>query len=98
MKTSQPTTIRPSKPQKAVRKRLSLCPVCKCTHEGSWPHLVDSLPYREQFFRLRGRYPTHDDAAAHCTPRDRMLWRARIEAAGEHWTTRPESAERRAAG
>lgn len=49
------------------------CHECGRIHPLDAPHDVDSKEYREFFFLLNGRYPTWDDAMAHCSDESKAL-------------------------
>lgn len=42
------------------------CPVCGAEHAQFQPHNADSLYYRMIFRGQHGRFPTWEDAMAHC--------------------------------
>lgn len=42
------------------------CPACAVDHTPDMPHDWRSLFYHYSFFKLNGRYPTWEDAMAHC--------------------------------
>lgn len=52
------------------------CPVCAATHPPEVPHNRDSLYYQIKFRQEHGRFPTWQDAAAHCTPEIRAWFAA----------------------
>ncbi len=57
------------------------CPVCATKHDARDPHNRDSLYYQQRFYRQNRRFPTWEDAMAHCSVitklafRDQMLKR-----------------------
>lgn len=57
------------------------CPECAVTHDPALPHNAQSLYYQYKFRQKNGRFPTWNDAMAHCTDEVRALW---IEALAEH--------------
>ena len=42
------------------------CPICAAKHAAELPHNRNSLYYQIHFWQKRGRFPTAEDAAAHC--------------------------------
>lgn len=50
------------------------CPVCATEHEPELPHNLQSLAYQYRFYDEHGRWPTWDDAMAHCTDEVKALW------------------------
>lgn len=44
------------------------CPECAVDHKPEEMHDRRSLPYQYQFLNKTGRWPTWDDALAHCSP------------------------------
>lgn len=46
--------------------RAGTCPVCAIEHPEEYPHNPCSLYYRMKFRQEHGRFPTWDDAMAHC--------------------------------
>lgn len=57
------------------------CPICAVEHNPEWPHDKNSLYYQIRFHSEHGRYPTWQDAMAHC-PGD--IKRDCIDALKEH--------------
>lgn len=50
------------------------CPECATVHDPALPHNRQSLYYQYKFYQKHRRYPTWQDAMAHCTSEVRMLW------------------------
>lgn len=69
------------------------CPACASEHGPEEPHDAQSMYYLYRFYGLRGRWPTWEDAAAHCTAAERDIWRRMLENHGEIWTTPPLGVE-----
>ena len=44
------------------------CPDCRELHPPEEPHNADSLFFQYSFREQHGRWPTWEDAAAHCEP------------------------------
>jgi len=60
------------------------CPICATKHEPNEPHNQQSLFYQVKFFKENGRYPTWEDAMAHCSEEMKNFW---IEALRKHGIT-----------
>ncbi len=50
------------------------CAECATAHEPSMPHNQQSLFWQYSFMEKHGRWPTWNDALAHCTPEMRDKW------------------------
>ena len=50
------------------------CPECATNHTPEMPHNQQSLFYQYAFYDKHGRWPTWNDALAHCTPEMRAEW------------------------
>ncbi|MFD3272663.1 hypothetical protein ACE3MS_21440 [Paenibacillus dendritiformis] len=50
------------------------CPECATKHEPQLPHNQQSLYYQSLFYSVHGRWPTWDDAMAHCSLDVREVW------------------------
>lgn len=50
------------------------CSECAVKHEPEQPHNQQSLFYQYKFFNEHGRWPTWQDAMAHCTDEVKQLW------------------------
>ena len=61
-----PFTLMPAKP--------GTCPECATAHDPKRPHDRGSLYYRYHFYNEHGRWPTWEDAMAHCTDEVRRAW------------------------
>ena len=57
------------------------CPECAVKHEAEMPHNQQSLYYQYYFCNKHGRWPTWQDAMAHCTDEVKAAW---TEALKEH--------------
>ena len=51
------------------------CPICAAMHEAELPHNRNSLYYRMKFRQQHGRFPTWEDAMAHCSEEMKAAWR-----------------------
>jgi hypothetical protein len=58
------------------------CPECGTEHLPDEPHNLHSLYYQIRFQAQRGRYPTWEDAMAHCDDDTRRAWREALQAEG----------------
>jgi len=56
------------------------CPECAVVHEPEMPHDKQSLYYQTQFYLRHGRWPTWEDAVAHCSDEMKWLWREELRA------------------
>lgn len=54
------------------------CSQCAVLHEPDQPHNQQSLAYQYTFYAEHGRWPTWEDAMAHCTDEVYELWRAAL--------------------
>ena len=50
------------------------CPECATTHEPYMPHNQQSPAYQYKFYDQHGRWPTWEDAMAHCSKKVKELW------------------------
>ena len=55
--------------------RPGVCQICGTKHDPELPHNKDSLYYQYKFYQKHGRWPTWDDAMAHCTDRMKRMWK-----------------------
>lgn len=58
------------------------CPECGRDHEPEMPHDNQSLIYQYRFYDQHGRWPTWNDAMAHCDEIVRRKWKAALEGYG----------------
>lgn len=58
------------------------CPECAADHPLEYPHNQQSLFYQYKFFNDHGRWPTWEDAMAHCCEAIQSFWRAALEKRG----------------
>lgn len=58
------------------------CPECAVKHDQNQPHNRDSLAYQYCFYDQHGRFPTWEDAMAHCTPDVKELWKQKLREHG----------------
>ena len=60
--------------------RPGACPLCAMTHDPSGPHDRNSLYYQMRFYRQHRRFPTWNDAMAHCSgPVQMKTWQELID-------------------
>ena len=60
-----------------------VCQECATDHKPDQPHNQQSLYYRCYFKAKYGRWPTWEDAMAHCEEQIKRLWREELVRAGE---------------
>ena len=58
------------------------CPECADAHTPDQPHNKQSLTYQYRFYNQHGRWPTWEDAMAHCSDAIKELWRDELHARG----------------
>lgn len=58
------------------------CPMCAVKHDPSFPHNLQSLAYQYKFYDQEGRWPTWEDAMAHCTPEMQQEWKEALRERG----------------
>ncbi|MDI6886799.1 MAG: hypothetical protein QMD22_10780 [archaeon] len=51
---------------KLIPPKPDVCQECACDHTLNEPHNRDSLYYQYYFYARHGRFPTWEDAIAHC--------------------------------
>lgn len=49
--------------------REGVCEECAAEHPDYMPHSAQSLYYQYRFYQQNGRWPTWNDAMAHCSER-----------------------------
>lgn len=59
-----------------------VCSQCAVDHEPEIPHNQQSLHYQYAFYAEHGRWPTWNDAMAHCTPELQEMWREALRERG----------------
>jgi hypothetical protein len=59
-----------------------VCQECAVDHEPEQPHNQQSLYYQYKFYAEHGRWPTWEDAMAHCSPEIQRLWKTELEKRG----------------
>lgn len=68
------------------------CEHCATAHEASLPHNQQSIFYQYTFYNLNGRWPTWEDAMAHCEPEMQEQW---WKGLAEHGIKRPAAKRKR---
>lgn len=58
------------------------CPECAVNHGPELPHNQQSLFYQYHFYNEHGRWPTWEDAIAHCDEQMKAAWREELTKAG----------------
>ena len=54
--------------------REGTCPMCATVHKPEQPHNQCSFFYQYKFYDENGRWPTWEDAMAHCSSEIRRFW------------------------
>ena len=54
------------------------CPECATEHEPHLPHNRESLYYQYTFHAKNNKWPTWEDAMAHCSNEMKTLWRKEL--------------------
>jgi hypothetical protein len=71
--------------------RPGTCPECGVEHDAMAPHNQQSLAYQYKFFDQYGRWPTWEDAIAHCTPEVQEATREILINAGINPSGKPKT-------
>ena len=58
------------------------CPECATEHPPEQPHNRQSLLYQYRYRQQHGRWPSWNDAMAHCTPAIQRQWREGLRECG----------------
>ncbi len=58
------------------------CPDCATVHEPELPHNQQSLFWQYKFYNEHGRWPSWEDAMAHCSEEMKAFWRAELRKRG----------------
>lgn len=58
------------------------CQMCAVKHEPEQAHDANSLYYKMWFKKENGRWPTWDDAIAHCSPEVKKFWAEQLKKHG----------------
>lgn len=58
------------------------CPECALDHPPELPHNQQSLFFQYKFFNDHGRWPTWEDAMAHCSEDMKIIWREELRKRG----------------
>lgn len=59
-----------------------VCPICAVDHPPELPHDQQSLYYKYRFYAKHSRWPTWEDAMAHCSEETKALWREALRENG----------------
>ena len=68
------------------------CAMCAVVHDPAMPHDQQSLAYQYKFYDLHGRWPTWEDAMAHCGENVKISWREALDRYGIAVDKEPETA------
>ena len=69
------------------------CKQCAVDHPADAPHDKDSMYYQYRFHGEHGRFPTWEDALAHCDDEIKESWEAALRRSG-HWQKPHTESER----
>jgi len=58
------------------------CPECAVDHPPELPHNQQSLFFQYKFYNDHGRWPTSEDAMAHCSEEMKEFWRVELRKRG----------------
>lgn len=58
------------------------CKICATIHDPRRPHDRDSLYYQNKFRKAHKRFPTWEDAMAHCDERTKAAFREELKRRG----------------
>lgn len=59
-----------------------VCSQCAVDHPPEQPHNNDALHYQYSFYAEHGRWPTWEDAMAHCEATVQEFWREKLRELG----------------
>ena len=59
-----------------------VCQKCATKHHPDSPHNAQSLYYQYSFMAEHGRWPTWEDAVAHCPERIKEMWIVELKKRG----------------
>ena len=65
-----------------VPPKPDVCQECAVKHRLDEPHNLESLYYQMHFKAEHGRFPTWEDAIAHCEERIKKMWREELTKLG----------------
>lgn len=55
-----------------------VCQECAVKHDPKMPHNQQSLHYQYKFYQQNSRWPTWNDAMAHCSPNMQAWWKKEL--------------------
>ena len=58
------------------------CAECAVKHDPAYPHNQQSLYYQYHFYGEHNRWPTWDDAMAHCNDQMKESWKMELRKRG----------------
>jgi|GEM_PF-2625893 hypothetical protein len=59
------------------------CEECATAHDPTYPHNKQSLFYQYRFYFKENRWPTWEDAMAHCSDKMKEAWRQELTKLGQ---------------
>lgn len=65
-----------------LKPEPGVCQECAHDHTPDLPHDATSLYFQYAFWSKEGRWPTWEDAWAHCTPEMIAFWKAELTEMG----------------
>lgn len=65
-----------------IAPKPGACRVCAAKHDPEMPHEKNSLYYQMRFQQKHGRFPTWEDAMAHCSENVKAEQRRKLNEAG----------------
>lgn len=65
-----------------LRPDPNVCQKCAVDHDPEQPHNQQSLYWQYWFYGKNGRWPTWEDAMAHCTDEVKQYWIDALRARG----------------
>ena len=65
-----------------IRTPEGTCPQCATMHDPKHPHNRASLAYQYKFYDQYGRWPTWEDAMAHCAEEIKEYWKQALRERG----------------
>lgn len=63
--------------------RGNVCQDCATDHPPGFPHNNQSFYYQMKFLNKHGRFPTWEDAMAHCESQVKAIWIEELKKLGQ---------------
>lgn len=90
MKNKHTLEIKTIKQMQLLPCAPDVCQECAVKHESWQAHNQQSLYYQFKFHSKNGRFPTWEDAIAHCTYDIRKQWKIELTELGKWTEIKPE--------